>query len=67
MASSSSSPGGRGGVRGESYLGRGRVRVHRFLSSRRPLFIRTSHTARLPVMADDETFDDSSDTCWLLS
>lgn len=49
--SSSSSSGGRGGVRGESHLGRGRVRVHRFLSSARPLFVRTSYTARLLIPA----------------
>lgn len=49
MGSSSSGPGGRGRVCGESHQGRGRVCVHRFLLCRRPLSIRTSYTARLPL------------------
>lgn len=67
MGSSSSGTGGRGRVRGESQLGRGRVRVHCVFSSRRPLLIRTSYTARLLPLAADQTFDDSSNTPQLLS
>lgn len=54
MGSSSSGPGGRGGVRGERKLGRGRVRVHCVLSSRRPLSIRTLYyTAKIMIMATE--------------